>query len=101
MSKNLYLSVFPAQELHSSIVFPSSEIAYAVHPCLRVRDKWITEKFFCSSFWCVQIPTRNSIASCKQLADFSWLHRRQRFIQDINSRIRNRLPNGHGIRNHI
>ncbi len=91
---NLDLLIVASYKLNRAIDTPTAQIARAVHPCSRIGAKRISEEARGGQIIAIQIPTPHAIAADIQLAHYPNRHRHTVCIQDVDTHIGERLPDG-------
>ncbi len=88
---DLDLVIVAAHKLDCAIGTPTPQIASAVHPRRRIVAERIGEEALGGQVIAIEIPTPHAIATDIQLAHHPDRNRRTVYIQDINTRIGERL----------
>ncbi len=90
-STDLDLVIVASDKLDRAVGTPAPQIASAVHPCRRIVAERIGEEALGGQVIAIEIPTPHAIATDIQLAHHPDRNRRTVYIQDINTRIGERL----------
>ncbi len=90
-STDLDLVIVASDKLDRAVGTPASQIASAVHPRSRIVAERIGEEALGGQVIAIEIPTPHAIATDIQLAHHPDRDRRTVYIQDINTRIGERL----------
>src|SRR6478672_12409617 len=92
---DLHLKVIPSKKLDVPIPPPSPQVSRPVHPRSRLLSKWVDYKALRRQLRPVKIPTCHSFPTDIQLSGHSHRHRLPLSIQDVHSRVRDRLADWH------
>src|SRR6266404_6999608 len=101
MAEDFDLIVFATEKFNCSVFPPAREVASAVETCIGLYREWVSCKLLSRQVRSVQVTTGNAITGRAKFAHFPCRDSLHAFIQDVDTRVRYRAPNRHGVRHAV